>query len=371
MSTTPETDVRRALEQAAAVPGLSYDPDAVLARGHRVVRRRRYVAVGAAAAATAVVAVVAVQLGTTGPRALPAVPPQVSTSSPAEITGPLSGSTSSDGIRQGRGVDVTVTPRGDGTVSETWTFFSGTTRVGSVSRTVPAPRAGGASFLMPATSGQPGMVYGYVLSGPEGPDEGYVMVQPVTAPSGPGKWDGSSLTLRETRTGATVGSVFAYRIADPEQVVGVTWSRTRPTATEVEWVGDGAALRHGRRAGVDAAVVTVSPRTSMLLWRNGTRFSYGSMTQPVSDPGVLQVTVRPRSTAIAGLENDMALGWVAGPRVTLSSSDPQDSFTVSYGEPVGGRLPFVARSSRPDVEGTVTVTGAGETQTLATWGTRP
>ena len=119
MTATPDSDVRAALEGASQVDGLSFSPEAVLLAGHRVVRRRRLVATGLATAATAVVAVVAVQLGSGQPRALPALPPQVSQTTPAAPTGPFSGTTASDGFRQGKSVDVAVVPRGDGTVRET------------------------------------------------------------------------------------------------------------------------------------------------------------------------------------------------------------------------------------------------------------
>ncbi|WP_374970210.1 sigma factor [Terrabacter sp. BE26] len=370
MSTTPAADVRAALEQATDVTGLTFDPDAVLTRGRRVVRRRRLVTAGAAAAATAVVAVVAVQLGTGQRRALPALPPAVSTTTTP--SGPLSGTTASDGFRQGTSVDVSAVPAGEGTVRETWTMYDGATRLGTVTRTVPALRAGQASFLMPAQSKQKGMVYGYLLTGPQGPDKGYVMTQPVMAPDGLlGNGTGSGGSLLSTSTRSPVGSIFCFGLKRPEELVGVSWNRTKPTTTSVVVLGDGAALRTDRRGGVDATVVTVSSRTSVLLWRDGDRFSFGQHAPAFSDAGALQVGVDPHSAAVAGTENDMAVGWVAGGSVQLTSSDPQDSFTLSYGDPVGGRTPFVARSGRPEVKGTVTVSGGGETQTLAAWDPQP
>lgn len=371
MTATPDSDVRAALGGATHVDGLSFDPEAVLLQGHRVVRRRRLAVTGLAAAATAVVAVVAVQLGTGQPRALPALPPEVSQTTPVVPDGPLAGSTASDGFRQGKSVDVSVFPAGQGMVRETWTMYDGATRLGVVTRTVPAVRNGQASFLMPDASKQKGMVYGYALTGPDDEKAGHVLSQIVTAPDIPGNGEGAGGSLRSGSTEAVVGAVFCQGIAKPEQVVGVSWSRTLPTDKGIVWLGDGAALRRDRPAGVDAAVVTVSQRTSLLLWRDGDRFSFAPFVPRASDPGGLQVAVKPHSTVVAGDENDLAVGWVAGDSVTLTSSDPGDSFTVAYGAPVGGRTPFVARSGRPEVKGTVTVTGGGETQTLAAWDRQP
>ncbi|GAA1966864.1 hypothetical protein GCM10009817_03440 [Terrabacter lapilli] len=367
MTTTPESDVRAALNGATHVDGLSFDPEAVLLEGRRVVRRRRLAVTGLAAAATAVVAVVAVQLGTGQPRALPALPPQVSQTISAAPTGPFSGTTASDGFRQGKSVDVAVVPRGDGTVRETWTLYDGASRLGTVTRTVPSVRVGQASFLMPAESKQKGMVYGYALTGPDGPTEGHVMTQLVSAPEPAGPGHGGGLTLHDVASGRIVGSLFWAETPRPDQVVGMTWNRTNPTTAGVTWLGDGAALRSDRPTGIDAAVVTVSARTSVLLWRDGDRFSFGQRAVPFSDPGSLQVGTNPHSSGAPGYENDLAVGWVAGDSVTLTSSDPGDTFAITYGTPVGGRTPFVARAGRPDVKGTVTVTGGGETQTLATW----
>lgn len=371
MNATPDTDIRAALHEASHVSGLTFSPDAVLDEGHRVVRRRRIAATGLVAAATAVVAVVAVQLGSGRPRALPAGDPS-SSSALAQASGELTGSTFDGGVpRQGPGVQVDVTPADGGRVVERWTLSDGATVLRTVSRTIRATASGEASFLMPEESGQQGVVYGYALTGPQGAASGVVLDQLVTAPD-LADGQGSSGTLSDPTSGQALGSVFRAENADPEQVVGVIWSRTRPTTgatPAVEWLADGAALRTGRTGGVDAGVVTVSPRTSVLLWRDGDRFGFGRRSGPLAltDRGNLQVGVEPHSSAAPGTENDLAVGWVTAGPVALTSTDPSDAFTVSYGEPVGGRTPFVARSTRAEVEGTVTVTGGGETQTVASW----
>lgn len=57
MTTSPDADVRMALEKAAAMPNLSLDRTAVLAQGHRAARRRRLRHAGVSAAAVVAVAV--------------------------------------------------------------------------------------------------------------------------------------------------------------------------------------------------------------------------------------------------------------------------------------------------------------------------
>jgi hypothetical protein len=116
-------------------------------------------------------------------------------------------------------------------------------------------------------------------------------------------------------------------------------------------------------------VVTVNPRLSVLLWRDGDRFGFGRRSGPMAlhSTGALQVGVEPHARAVAGSAPDLAVGWVSTGSVELTSTDPNDSFTVVYGAPVGGRTPFVAVSQNPDVMGTVTVQGAGQSQTLTSW----
>jgi hypothetical protein len=373
MNAAPDTDIRAALDDASRVAGLTFSPEAVLAEGHRVVRRRRLAATGLVAAATAVVAVVAVQLGTGQPRALPAGDPS-SSSTLGQASGELTGSTFDVGVpKNGPGVRVDVSPVGAGRVVERWTLSDGDTVRRTVSRTVPATAPGRASFLMPRESGQQGVVYAYALTGPEGTASGVVMTQVVTAPD-LATGQGSGGVLTDPASGRALGSLTRFETgsADPEQVIGLIWNRTRPTTTAtpaIDWLADGAALRAGRTVGVDAAVVTVSARTSVLLWRDGDRFGFGRRSGPLAlkDAGSLQVGVEPHSPAAAGTENDLAVGWVTAGPVALTSTDPSDAFTVSYGDPVGGRTPFVARSAQPEVKGTVTVTGGGETQTVTSW----
>lgn len=370
MNAAPDTDIRAALDDASHVAGLTFSPEAVLAEGHRVVRRRRLAATGLVAAATAVVAVVAVQLGTGQPRALPAHPDATWSAVPWS-TGPLTSSSYADGLKAGPGYEVVVAPAGGATVSETWTFFDGNTVLGTVHRTAPALRPGQASFLLPAESGRPGAVYGYVVTGPA---RGTVMVQVVAEPDSSSS-EGTSASLIDPTTQRVVGATFMRTVRDEaaaEQVLGVVWDRYDVSGGLVR-LGGGAALRPGRTAGVDVGVVAVSPSTSVLVWRDGDRFGFDRRTGrlALTDTGALQVGVEPRAPEVTGSEHDLAVGWVTSGPVHLSSTDPDDTFTVSYGAPVGGRTPFVARSVRPDVKGTVTVTGAGETQTVTDWDPSP
>jgi hypothetical protein len=370
MNATPDTDIRAALADASDVAGLTFSTEAVLSEGHRVVRRRRAAATGLVAAATAVIAVVAVRLGTDQPRALPALPPSATQITAPVATGPLTGTTSSDGIRDGLGVDVTVTPGSDGRVRETWTLYDGATVRRTITRLAAASGAGQVSFLMPVESGQKGVVYGYALTGPEDEQDVHVLTRVVTAPSTePGS--GTLAALRDVRTRRVVGSVFVWEIrgVHAETVIGVTWSREKVTPLAGTSLGEGAALRLGRAGGVTATVVTLSPRTSVMLWRDPSGRTFGVPGGPVeTDPGDLQVAVAPRTGTGPGRENDLAVGWVSSGLVELTSTDPADAFTITYGKPEGGRTPFVARATNPYVRGTVTVTGGGETQTLAGWG---
>ncbi|WP_076262580.1 hypothetical protein [Intrasporangium flavum] len=369
MTTTPDADVRAALDAAAGLPDLRLDPALVLDRGHRVVRRRRVLGGVAGAAAAAIVAVVAVQLGTGQTRPLPPAH-DPSRSSTAVRSGSLHGTTFSDGIKQGAGFEVAVEPGAKGQVTETWTLSEGNTTLKTVRRTRPVTADGQASFLMPDASGQKGVVYGYVLTGDQGVQSGVALTQLVSAPDA-FTGDGAGGNLSDPASGRIVGSLFIQRVekADPTHVIGLIWGRSKVAGTQVTWLGDGAALRPDRTGGVDAAVVTVNPRLSVLLWRNGDRFGFGHRSGPsaLTDPGTLQVGVEPRGRAASGMAPDLAVGWVTSGAVELTSTDPGDSFTVVYGTPVGGRTPFVAVSANPDVKGAVTVRGGGESQTLTTW----
>lgn len=366
MNATPDTDIRAALADASDVAGLTFSTEAVLSEGHRVVRRRRAVATGLVAAATAVIAVVTVQLGTGQPRALPAHPDS-SWSAVPWATGPLTSTTYTDGIKDGPGYEVVVAPAADGTASEMWTFFDGNTVVGTVHRKAPALRPGQARFLMPGESGRAGAVYGYVVTGPT---KGEVMAEIVIGPDS-SLGDGMTASLIDPRTQGVVGQTFMRSVtgeAAAQEVVGVVWDRLEVAGGLIR-LGGGAALRSGRSGGVDAAVVAVNAGTSVLLWRDGDRFAFGARSGPLvlTDPGPLQVGVEPCVPKETGSEHDLAVGWVTSGPVELTSTDPSDAFTVSYGTAVGGRTPFVARSAQPDVRGTVTVKGGGETQTLAGW----
>ena len=373
MTTTPDADVRAALEAAGGAPSLQLDAELVLDRGHRVVGRRRVLGGAVGAAVTAVVAVVAVQLGSGQTRALPpSGDPSRSTTAVASRS--LHGTTAGDGIKEGPGFEVTVEPGAGGRVIETWTLSSGATVLKKVTRTVPAPADGRASFLMPEESGQGNVVYGYALTGEQGPASGVVMAQVITAPDlFTGQGEGGQ--LRDDASGRVVGNLFRYRLeqADPAQVIGLIWNRTKIEGNGVRWLGEGAALRAGRDGGADAAVVTASPHLSVLVWRDGDRFGFGrhSGGSGFDDAGPLQVGVEPHSTAAPGTAPDLAVGWVGSGSVELASTDPRDSFTVVYGDPVGGRTPFVAVSTNPDVKGTVTVTGGGESQNVTTWDVQP
>ncbi|MGO4596620.1 hypothetical protein [Terrabacter sp. 2RAF25] len=369
---TPDADVRAALDDASRVAGLTFNPESVLVDGHRAVRRRRATATALGVAVTAVVAAVAVQVGAGRTDPVPAAPPTASLTTPPAPpapTGPLTGTTASDGIRQGKSFDLTATAQADGRVRETWTFYQGSTKVDAVTRTTAATAVGQVSLITPDQSGQAGVVYGYLVTGTV---EGTVMVEVATAPGAhPGQ--GTFGSLHDAATGRVAGTLFLQELTgDPtaKDVIGVTWNRTTVSGTSVRWLADGAALRTERGTGdPQVAIVTVSPRTSVLLWRDGDRFSSGVRSGPlaVTDPGTLQVTTQPQRKGAAGREHDLAVGWVASTSVTLTSTDPADAFTVTYGASVDGRTPFVARSTNPDVKGKVTVTGGGETQTLTAW----
>ncbi len=270
--------------------------------------------------------------------------------------------------RVGAGVTVDVSPTGAGQVVERWELSDGAEVQRTVVRTVPATPLGRASFLMPSESGQPGVVYGYALTGAEGPETGYAMAQLVTAPGLATGGAGSSRgTLSDPTSRKAVGSVFRSDLgsADPEQVIGIIWSRTaadhhRDTRRRLARRRRRPAKRAGGRRGRGRGHRERTDVGPAVARRRAFRLRSASGPLALKDAGSLQVGVEPHSVAAPGTEHDLAVGWVTAGPIALTSTDPADAFTVAYGQPVGGRTPFVARSTQSEVKGTVTVTGGGE-----------
>ena len=384
MSTEPETDIREALSEAAQPVGLTLDSAAILHAGRRAVHRRQLVTAGAGIAAAAVLAVVAVQIGGGSTRALP--PAGTVTTSGGSL-GPTSPIDESGLMGGGDGTAARVRIVGDasGRVTETWTLLKdagdGTaTPFRTVTRQGVQLRDGEATFLMPAESGLPNAVFGYVahagqpgvaawakrnglmnvLAAPAlGPTSRDQVVMPLIAPLAPL----SDATPGSTRhdfgfallTGRDTGAPAAPPVSD---FVGIVWQTGR---------GQHAVLIPGSRPDVTKATVTAGTN-EWVLWATEKQIGLGGVTannqQDVTGP--LQVAALLRGNPQMAFHNDLAYGWVDGSdeEITASSSDRQDSFIVAYGAPVEGRRPFVVSSTAPEIRGTVTLVGAGTTRTI-------
>ncbi|MEO7069715.1 MAG: hypothetical protein ABI131_04400, partial [Nostocoides sp.] len=149
--------------------GLRFDEAAVLSQGHALVRRRRVATVGAGVAALALAAVVAVQVSGNGfNRALPAVPNPTSTviglAGPIDEAGEVSPGTG-DLAPVGYGARLSVKGGAGSRVVETWTVKNAGKTVKTLTREADRLGVGQASLLLPAESGIPGLVLGYVNTG--------------------------------------------------------------------------------------------------------------------------------------------------------------------------------------------------------------
>jgi len=163
MNATPEARIKPALDHASREPGLGFDPAEVLRLGHRAVRRRRVVGIGATAAVAVAAIAVAGQLGgqpnpltPTGNGSRPTVTQSVASS---RATLDLGGTTyvvryivtggDEDRLEYGQlGVDglagSSVSSRGDGMT------YGGTDAGKAVIGVVPAGTTSVSGFVLPA-----------------------------------------------------------------------------------------------------------------------------------------------------------------------------------------------------------------------------
>lgn len=372
MTNTPETDVRTALNEAATVTGLGFDEAAVLSRGHRVVRRRRMVAAGAGVAAVALATVVALQVSGNGfNRALPpATSPTATRVEAPEVAGPTDESgevvpgTDDAGVAQGYGARLTVKGAATGPVVETWTLIKGTTTVKTVTRTVNRVGIGQASLLLPAESGIPDLVIGYVNTGSD--RSGLVNVN--TAPEQLREGGGGDAQL-VAASGPTRRHdqlfVGKYDSFDPSKIVGLSWAEI--ASTDPAEQGQRSVLLNTGRTDLVAAVLTEPNGHQWISWANDTQVGVGSFrgtTRPETATGALQLLGRPGSSDPAGASPDKIFGWVTdGDDVTVNTTSP-DTAAISYGSARSGRRPFLITSRQGLFTGPVTVTGAGVTQAV-------
>ncbi|WP_020143091.1 hypothetical protein [Terracoccus sp. 273MFTsu3.1] len=367
MNATPETDIRAALGEASHEAGLTFSPEAVLAEGHRVVRRRRIAAGAAVAAATAVVAVVAVQLGTGQPRALPAGDPSASQTAVAAALDESAqlypdGSTQSSNAT---GVRVEIASAPGGRVHETWIVLEGFKPVKAVRREVPRPKVGESSLLLPAESGLPGVIAGWVETG----TPRTVIAGPVFAPDVTMGGSGSTTRLVPAAGGpAPTRYLFVTQAEglDPTQLAGVVWSDALDDADPTK-VGYRAALTANARTDLHRAVLTTPDGTMRILWtddkQSGLLWVPGAIQGP-SGAGPLRLLLVSSKIGVEPTP-DLVFGWADGTEeVRATSSDPADHVVVST-QQVDGRTAFVvAPTSAQQVKGQLTITGGGTSSTV-------
>lgn len=369
MTTTPESDVRAALNGATHVDGLSFDPEAVLLEGHRVVRRRRLAVTGLAAAATAVVAVVAVQLGTGQPRALPAGGQSSSATAVAtalDESAQLSTNGSSE-ILTGPGIRLHLRSTSGGKVQETWDLLQGTRTVKTVRREVTRPQVGGSSLLLPSASGLPGVIAGWVDTG----SPRSLNVRPVFAPATSSSGEGSAGTRLVPSGGGASSTrhLFISQVATtmPAKLAGLAWSELLDDSNPTK-LGYRAALTTNPRSDIDRAILTAPDGSQWVTWIDGSHFGLlsarGVQPGPDGSGPIRSLPVQGRTRIET--TPDLIFGWADGTGgVTATSSDPADRLVVSFGR-AGGRTAFLVAPGPPSlkIKGSVTVTVGGSSTSV-------
>lgn len=379
MTNTPETDVRTALNEAATVTGLGFDEAAVLSRGHRVVRRRRIATAGAGIAAVALGTVVALQVSGNGfNRALPpATNPTSTVVAVAEVTGPVNerggvlGGEDESVNPEGLGARLTVKGGATGKVVETWTVLDGPKTVKTITRSADRVGVGQASLLLPAESGLPGLVLGYANTG----SDRSVWVGLTIAPQ-PSAGSGSRGSYqRLTAVGGTsprpdylfIEKFDAVNEFDPTKIVGLSWAEAYdPDPTKLQ---KRSILLNTDRRDLDAVVLSQPDGNQWISWASDTEIGVASSngnSRPETVTGALRLLALPAVDNPAVGEPDKIFGWVTGNESTTVTvrTTPPDSVVTSYGPVRSGRRPFLITSRQGLVRSPVTVTGAGDTQTI-------
>ena len=283
MTNTPETDVRTALNEAATITGLGFDEAAVLSRGHRVVRRRRVVAAGAGVAAAALATVVALQVSGNGfNRALPPASNPTSTviavAGPVDETGEVVPGTDEAGVAQGFGARLSVRGGAGGRVVETWTVTEAGKPVKTLTREAGLLGVGRASLLLPAESGIPDLVLGYVNTG----SDRSISAGINTAPEQLRRGGGGDTHLTGV-SGATRRHdhlfVEKYDAFDPSKIVGLSWGETNDA--DPARLKQRSILLNTERTDLVAAVLTEPSGDQWISWASATQIGLASsMGQP-------------------------------------------------------------------------------------------
>ncbi|OFE18091.1 hypothetical protein BA895_13300 [Humibacillus sp. DSM 29435] len=371
MTNTPETDVRTALNEAATVTGLGFDEAAVLSRGHRVVRRRRIATAGAGIAAVALGTVVALQVSGNGfNRALPPATSPTSTvvavAGTVDEAGEVVPGTDEAGASQGYGARLSVKGGTGGRVVETWTVTESGTTVKSLTREAGLLAVGQASLLLPAESGLPGLVLGYVNTG----SDRSVSVGINTAPEQLIGGGGSATHLAAVGGAARRHDhlfVQKYDAFDPSKIVGLSWAEANdPDPTKLQ---KRSILLNTDRRDLDAVVLSQPDGNQWISWASDTEIGVASSngnSRPEAVTGALRLLALPAVDNPAVGEPDKIFGWVTGNESTTVTvrTTASDSVVTSYGPVRSGRRPFLITSKQGLLRSPVTVTGAGITQTI-------
>ena len=369
MTNTPETDVRTALNEAATITGLGFDEAAVLSRGHRVVRRRRVVAAGAGVAAAALATVVALQVSGNGfNRALPPASNPTSTviavAGPVDETGEVVPGTDEAGVAQGFGARLSVRGGAGGRVVETWTVTEAGKPVKTLTREAGLLGVGRASLLLPAESGIPDLVLGYVNTG----SDRSISAGINTAPEQLRRGGGGDTHLTGV-SGATRRHdhlfVEKYDAFDPSKIVGLSWGETNDA--DPARLKQRSILLNTERTDLVAAVLTEPSGDQWISWASPTQVGVagvGGGSGPAAASGALQLLGRPVVDNPGLGLHDKVFGWVTeGDDVTVGTTPP-DTAVTSYGAGRSGRRPFLITSKQGMFTGPVRVTGAGVSQTV-------
>lgn len=383
MNTIPETEVRDALGEAAGVTGLTFNPATVLTRGHRVVRRRRLATAGLSVSAVAVAAVAAAQLtGGSTYRSLPPVGNQTSTGvntpvpaptpNSLDVTGPINESgevvegTDEAGKAPTYRARLTVKGEATGKVVESWTVLEGTKTVKTITRSTNPVGINEASLLLPAESGIPNLVLGYVNTGSyQSISAGLTFAPELLL----GNRSSNALRKAIGSQPARFDHLFVQRFDafDPTKVIGLSWADVDDS--ELTKVQQRSILLNTGRTDLSAAVLTEPDGNQWISWASDTELgvaNYATNSPPQSVTGVVRLLGRPGSSNPAVASPDKLFGWVTGDDTTAVEviTTPPDTTVTSYGPAGSGRRPFLITAKQGSFTGPVKVNGSGSTQTI-------
>lgn len=370
MTSTPDTDIRAALTEAATMSDLDFDEAAVFSQGHRLVRRRRVATVGAGVAALALGTVVALQVSGNGfNRALPPATNPTSTviavAGPIDETGEVLPGFDEGQKPQGYGARLSVKGGAGGQVVETWTVTDAGKAVKTFTRAAKVLDVGQASLVLPAESGIPNLVLGYVNTGSDRSAVAGVNV----APEPPRGGGGGGEQLKAFSGGPQRHDhlfVNTFDAFDPSKIVGLSWGETseaNPLVPEQRSI-----LLNTGRTDLVAAVLTEPDGNQWISWSSATQIGVaglGGGSRPAAATGALQLLGRPAVDNPALAQHDKIFGWVTGGdgndvKVKTAGGD----YRITYGTTSSGRHPILITSVDGRFTRPVTVSGGGVTQTV-------